>query len=355
MLAVSTLLALTGCTGGALQPAAPGGSAGRFAAAGALSQAGIAPPARATAAPFSLYAASWYLYPNSSGENWFDTVVVYDAGHGPRTDTVYEPVPYPYSSGQPGPIAVSNAYLFGTNMAGVIYAFPLGSNSAAYSIGGAFPQYLVVDASGNLYVSAGGASVYVYAPGATTPSTMITDGLTNAGLMLVDRLGNLYVSNGSNVVVYATGTTTPLETISSGIDQVAGLAVGPKEKLYVSNAGNDTITGYTFHQTTPSETITAGLTGVGSIAIGPTGTLYAIAGSGTVTEYDNGGTAVSRTVTPPSCCIANIAVDALDDLYVVGPAKRKRGSIFVFPTGKTKALHKLVTSRTYEITIGPAW
>jgi len=49
---------------------------------------------------------------------------------------------------------VSSQYVFGADeYFGNVYAFPIGSTRSAYTIGGLFPQAMVTDRSGNLYVA----------------------------------------------------------------------------------------------------------------------------------------------------------------------------------------------------------
>ncbi len=313
------------------------------------------PPMRASASMgFALYGAGWYEIGSSSGPiEIVPTVAAYNGGRNPRTVKLELTYFYSYSF-QLDQFAVSSQYVFGADeYFGNVYAFPIGSTRSAYTIGGLFPQAMVTDGSGNLYVALGTQGVAVYAPGSSNPAYTITDGLTNATRLFVDRFGYLYVGDTNAVVVYAPGSATPSSTISAGISGVVGLAVGGKERLYVANAETDSITAYSFGTTVPVETITQGLNGVGSVAVGPTGTLYAEAGSNTVTEYDKGGTTVSRSIAVSYCGGCNIAVDPLDSLYVIGT--RERGPVYVYHSQKTKPAHGLGVENGHQIAIGPAW
>ncbi len=283
------------------------------------------------------------------------TTVVFNQGRRPRT-LVLGSQAYPLSEGEPGPLAVSLHYLFATGSGpfGDIQVYQIGADSSPYTIEpGSPPEAIVADPSGTLYVEYyGGVAISVYPIGSTNPSRYL--GGSGSGLMITDRLGNLYVTQGNSVSVYGPGSSTPFETISSGISGVAGLAVSPRERLYVTNSGTNSITAYDYKQTVPVETITAGLTGVGSLAVGPTGTLYAMAGLGVVAEYDAGGTTLSRTVTPPSCCRGALAVDDRDALYVIGTGRW--GPIYVYRSKETQSpARQLGTSNVYQTIIGPAW
>ena len=189
------------------------------------------------------------------------------------------------------------------------------------------PSGLALDPQGNLYVANGPTavgsveSVYivsVYAPGSSTPTTIIEDGIDypraiaiSAGYLYVanappkrskylpngsvtvyalrsgvlsgtitrgidapyglafDGSGNLYVANlrGQDVTVYAPGGTSPIRTISHGVSSPKALAIGPQGNLYIANLYQSTISVYKDQQTTPFLAITQGLEAPTSIAL----------------------------------------------------------------------------------------
>jgi sugar lactone lactonase YvrE len=130
------------------------------------------------------------------------------------------------------------------------------SPSRVIATGIAGPQAMVADAKGNLYVynTCGGSynsshqcstflgAVTVYAPGASTPSRTITNGVTQptnyawGSLLAVDNAGYLYVANsfyyqhgiyhGPTVTVYKPGSNDPVRTITD-VQAPVALAVGP--------------------------------------------------------------------------------------------------------------------------------
>jgi DNA-binding beta-propeller fold protein YncE len=61
--------------------------------------------------------------------------------------------------------------------------------------------------STNLYVVNGGNNtITVYAPGSTSVSETITEGVSYPLALAIDRHDNLYVSNSGSIAVYAPGT-----------------------------------------------------------------------------------------------------------------------------------------------------
>ncbi|HEY6325179.1 MAG TPA: hypothetical protein VIW73_01505 [Candidatus Cybelea sp.] len=127
-----------------------------------------------------------------------------------------------------------------------------------------FPSPLLLDRSDNLYVAncadcyfggAGHPSGFVseFAPGASSPSRIISAGVYHPFALAVDSSGRLYVGNrpvGSKaykngfVSVYAPGATKPLRRITDGINVPGSLATDPAGNLYVANLYADTVTVY---------------------------------------------------------------------------------------------------------------
>jgi hypothetical protein len=111
-----------------------------------------------------------------------------------------------------------------------------------------FPWSIALDSTGNLYVSnrLGGSQycgdVQVYAPNASSPSYEIppTDTACDWFQMLQGPDGNMYAitdgyRNGGGVLVYAPGQTTPLRTITAGLEDPEQMAFDAAGNLYVEN------------------------------------------------------------------------------------------------------------------------
>jgi DNA-binding beta-propeller fold protein YncE len=140
-----------------------------------------------------------------------------------------------------------------------------------------YPAGLFVDSAGYLYVANSQGNVTIYAPGATSPSLTLAQGLTFPQSAAVDANGNVFVSNRNppEVVVYPPGQTSPSEIISESLLQVpTELAFDAGGNLYVA----DNVTGIS--ELTPGSTqfISLGLQGLTSpsgIAVDPTtGEIY---------------------------------------------------------------------------------
>jgi sugar lactone lactonase YvrE len=96
---------------------------------------------------------------------------------------------------------------------------------------------VAVDASNNLYVANNGLNtVTVYSPKGKLLRT-ISSGLAGPQALAIDGSGNLYVANCNgcqtgnygpdSITVYAPGSTTPSETITNGVNFPMALAFGP--------------------------------------------------------------------------------------------------------------------------------
>ncbi|MGA8661513.1 MAG: hypothetical protein WB644_04355, partial [Candidatus Cybelea sp.] len=167
---------------------------------------------------------------------------------------------YPAKASDPAPLAtISNTIevpvgdciddqgtLYVANNAasgGWVSEYPLGKTTPSRMItdGVSEPLYCAIDAKGNLWVTnAGGPNVTEYLKGSGKPHTVIASGLTDPEGVAIDRSGNLYVGNGpgavqQNVQVYAPGSKTPSRTITNGVTSPTGLAVDSSEILYVPN------------------------------------------------------------------------------------------------------------------------
>jgi hypothetical protein len=80
------------------------------------------------------------------------------------------------------------------------------------------PGFLSLDSQGTLYAVQAGL-VQIYAPGSTTPTLTLSQGLTDPGAAAADASGNVYVANdngsASSILVYPPGQTTPSGAITS--------------------------------------------------------------------------------------------------------------------------------------------
>ncbi len=103
--------------------------------------------------------------------------------------------------------------------------------------GSPLPFAMVFDSQGDLFVSnAYHNTVNEYAPGATTPTAVLSGGLNFAGAMAFDSHGDLFVANydGSTVSEFTPGATTPTATLT-GVDEATALAFDSSGNLFASN------------------------------------------------------------------------------------------------------------------------
>ncbi len=103
------------------------------------------------------------------------------------------------------------------------------------------------------------STVEMYDPRKANPSPegSITDGISTAVQLAVDKKGTLYAANLGNgtITEYPKGSSSPSVTLSSGLDEPYGIAVDSKGDVFASNLGNNTIVGYEPGATSPYETI----------------------------------------------------------------------------------------------------
>jgi sugar lactone lactonase YvrE len=120
-----------------------------------------------------------------------------------------------------------------------------------------FPDAMIFDGSGNLYVANDaengfGGGVTVYALGGSSPILTISKGIENPDALALDGSGNLYVANpnlftagnGGTVTVYTAATGSLLRTIKKGVNYADGLVCDSSGNVYVANGLGHTVTVY---------------------------------------------------------------------------------------------------------------
>jgi hypothetical protein len=106
---------------------------------------------------------------------------------------------------------------------------------------GGLPWGLCVDKHRNLYVANQIGTVTIYPSGSTSPSLTISQGLARPLYPIVDRYGDLFVSNadryykgGGTVVEYGPGSTTPNEVLQTPGSEADGMDFDRQGNLYVA-------------------------------------------------------------------------------------------------------------------------
>lgn len=175
----------------------------------------------------------------------------------------------------------------------VIYKLPLAKNAQPVSTISipegvhSVDSYDALDDSGNLYVSSNSdAEVQIYPPGATSPSTIITNGIDYPEGVAVDRKGTLYVANTygysssyvGTVTEYPAGQTSPSITIN-GFNDPYGIALDRNGNLWVVNEYAPPYLSYQIMEvkhgtTTPVNKSFTGLSEPIGIAVDKAGNVY---------------------------------------------------------------------------------
>jgi sugar lactone lactonase YvrE len=199
-------------------------------------------------------------------------------------------------------------YVTNEPSAGWVSEYPLGKTTPSRIIteGISEPAYCTIDASGNLWVAnAGGANVTEYLKGSKKPHAVITNSLFDPVGIAIDRSGNLYVGNGygapgKNVEVYAPGSQSPSRTITNGVTSPCGLAVDSNGTLYVANEFQSNVEEYRSGQGDPFQTITQGIKGPGAVTVDKKGVLYVSnISNNTVVEFAPGVDHTAETANQP--------------------------------------------------------
>ena len=166
-------------------------------------------------------------------------------------------------------------------------------------------QGLWVDRHGVLYVSNNTTppSIVEYQPGASAPFKTITVGLYTPGFIAVYPGGNLYVNDGpAHVLVYAPSAASPTQTIPiphRACTFVGGLTIDKNSNLLVGTHSIITGASTIYSIAHGSTTVTAlNLQGLGGDEIGTdaAGNLYAGGSGGSISVHAPGSTTPSRYI-----------------------------------------------------------
>ncbi len=228
-----------------------------------------------------------------------------------------------------------------------ISVFPMGKTAASRSIANVNePQFVAVDAAGDIFVDEANADVEEFTPGGgAVPSRVLSASTSPAGIdqpygLAVDAKGNLYVANAGSigVSVYAPGTsTTPVAVISNGTNGAQWLAFDAAGNLYVANDGASNVAKYAppfTNASVPARTFGSGATisGPQAMALDAKGNVYVVNGTlQNVVEFSPGGPVV-RTIAGLSLYGTNlVATDQLNNAYV--PDENGYGAVHVYAPG----------------------
>ena len=187
----------------------------------------------------------------------------------------------------------------------------------------AFPQYLTIDTSGNLYVPTGNSAINKITPqGAISTLLSISDiqGIT------IDAKGNLYVSaepKGDSFYIYKVTPTGQRSLYAKETGPTFGLAMDGNGNLYVTKPNDNAI-----DKITPQGVVGVYATGlyiVSGVAVGNDGTVYTINYS---SPGYNGANGIVSKITPDGTVStvakgiwyageSDLTIDENNNLYVL--------------------------------------
>lgn len=204
--------------------------------------------------------------------------------------------------------------------AGAVNQYAKGKSRILRKIKVVGPVALAVDGADNLYVL-GHRGVEVFAPGASTPSITITNGIKNPTAMILDKSGNIYVGNGENaesVTIYSS-TGNLIRTITNGVYWPQAMAFDKQGRLYVANGpSNDTVTVYQPGKSTVWKTISGAGAALASIALDAEQNVYVAAeDSNSVSVFSAAPNfALATTIKDQVNAPDSLALDVQGDLFV---------------------------------------
>jgi sugar lactone lactonase YvrE len=274
MYAIAVMLA--GCGGSQLPIGAPGAMAQTSALATHAAPRWSAPKPGARSPRYEVTAPLLYAVNN---ENWSVEVYRARAKDPAPLATITDGLTLSF-----GDCIDDQGTLYVTNesSAGWVSEYPLGKTTPSKVIteGISEPAYCTIDANGNLWVANDGDhNVTEYLKGSKKPHTVISNYLVHPVGIAIDRSGNLYVGNGygsldQNVEVYAPGSKSPSRTITNGVTSPSGLAVDSNGALYVANTYQNNVSEYRSGQNDPFQTITEAMDRPGGVTVDKKGVLY---------------------------------------------------------------------------------
>jgi len=218
-----------------------------------------------------------------------------------------------------------------------------------------------IDGDGTLYVVNDGFNstgwVSEYPLGRTTTTKIITDGINGPAFCAIDSRGNLWVTNINlnNVTEYLKGSSKPHTTITNGLTYADGIAIDRLGYIYVGNLGFEdgvyNVQVYPPGKKSPSRTITDGITWPVGITVDASGTLYvANLASCNIEEYRSGQGKPFREITGTNFGPVNATVNKRGRLFVAdlpGAACTKdsaSSAILEFRPNSIKPLAREITS-----------
>jgi hypothetical protein len=226
-----------------------------------------------------------------------------------------------------GPVTVT---VNGNTATGPVFSYDTSYTVNTFAMGFHYPQYLVEDKAGNLYVTNFGDATLSKVSKAGVVSTFAT-GLNGVTGITIDASGNLFAATNDNtnvskiVKIDASGTKTSFANITG---YVYGLSIDKDGNIYAANALYGTIC-----KITTSGTVTTfanSLGGAVDVAVSASGNIYAVGtANGTVYKVTSAGeVSILYRFTSGT---AGLTVDGNENLFVT-----VNNSVFQLNSGGTK-------------------
>ena len=136
-------------------------------------------------------------------------------------------------------------------------------------------QVLAVDSLGDLFII-NNNKLQEMATGVTTLTTLISTGLNNASTMVFDSLGNLYIADSGDHAIkeLPVGSQALINLISTGLKNPTGLAVDSLGDVYIADSLNNTIVELIANCQTLVSLLSTGLNQPESLALDSNGHLF---------------------------------------------------------------------------------